>query len=174
MVNKYNLLFLIKLSNGTAHEFTRTSLQDSLENAIAEAAKLEAAFELDNIELVLHSILSEQRELLWTKESRKTFLLNFTVYKGRKTVSDKVTIKVEAESVEQARAAATQLANNLHCDSLNILYELTSILEKETQEVVWNIYWEHPEKPVEKFNPNTYWEHSERLLRKAPLKDQKK
>ena len=57
MVNKYNLLFQIKLSSGTAHEFTRTSLQENLGDAITEAAELEAAFQFDNIELVLHSIL---------------------------------------------------------------------------------------------------------------------
>lgn len=168
MVNKYILLFLIKLSNGTAHEFTRTSLQDSLEDAIAEASSLEVAFSVDDIRLVLHSILSEQRELLWTRESPlKSFLLNFTAYKGRKTVSTKITIEVEAESVEKAKAAATQLADDLHCDSLDILYKLISILEKETQKVVWNIFWEHPEKLEEKFNPNTYWELSEKLFRKG-------
>jgi hypothetical protein len=67
MVNKYILLFLIRLSDRTTHEFRRTSLQNSLEDAIAEATSLQAAFESDNIDLVLHSILSEQRELLWTR-----------------------------------------------------------------------------------------------------------
>lgn len=140
MVNRYILLFLIRLSNGIAHEFRRTSLQDSLEDAIAEATSLQAAFESENIDFVLHSILSEQGELLWTRQSTKTFLLNFTVYRGIKTVSDKVTIDIEAESAEKAKTAARQITEDLHCCSLNILYKLTSIVEKETKEVVWNLF----------------------------------
>ena len=165
MVNKYNLLFQIKLSSGTAHEFTRTSLQENLGDAIAEAAELEAAFQFDNIELVLHSILSEQRELLWTRESRKTFSVNFITSRQQKIVSE-----VEAESAEEAIKLGNILAKSLTEALVGTTYTLVSVLEKETQKVVWNKYKEHSEKPVEKFNPNTYWEHSERLLRKAPLK----
>jgi hypothetical protein len=165
MVNKYILLFLIRLSYGTAHEFTRTSLQENLGDAIAEAAELEAAFQFDNIELVLHSILSEQRELLWTRESRKTFSVNFITSRQQKIVSE-----VEAESAEEAIKLGNILAKSLTEALVGTTYTLVSVLEKETQKVVWNKYKEHSEKPVEKFNPNTYWEHSERLLRKAPLK----
>ena len=146
MVNKYNLLFQIKLSSGTAHEFTRTSLQDSLEDAIAEAAELEAAFQFDNIELVLHSILSEQRELLWTRESRKTFSVNFITSRQQKIVSE-----VEAESAEEAIKLGNILAKSLTEALVGTTYTLVSVLEKETQKVVRNKYKEHFEKLDKRF-----------------------
>ena len=147
MVNKYNLLFQIKLSSGTAHEFTRTSLQDSLEDAIAEAAELEAAFQFDNIELVLHSILSEQRELLWTRESRKTFSVNFITSRQQKIVSE-----VEAESAEEAIKLGNILAKSLTEALVGTTYTLVSVLEKETQKVVLNKYKEHFEKLDKRFS----------------------
>lgn len=146
MVNKYNLLFQIKLSSGTAHEFTRTSLQENLGDAIAEAAELEAAFQFDNIELVLHSILSEQRELLWTRESRKTFSVNFITSRQQKIVSE-----VEAESAEEAIKLGNILAKSLTEALVGTTYTLVSVLEKETQKVVWNKYKEHFEKLDKRF-----------------------
>jgi hypothetical protein len=146
MVNKYNLLFLIKLSNGIAHEFRRTSLQKTLKDAIEEAISIECAVQFDNINFVLHSILSEEGETVWSKQPKlKRFSLNFSVYRGRTTISKKITSEVEADSVEQAKVAATELANNLNCDSL-ITYTLTSIVDKETGEEEWSIYWINPKK----------------------------
>ena len=140
MPNKYNLLFLIKLSCGTAYEFTRTSLQYNLEDAILEATKLELFFQSDDIDFKLHSILSEDGNILWRKQPLKSYRVNFTC--NRAGHSYKLTSEIEAESVESAVVAANTMLNNLTDVASVNLYNLTSIEEKKTREVVWKTYWE--------------------------------
>ena len=73
--------------------------------------------------------------------------MNFITSRQQKIVSE-----VEAESAEEAIKLGNILAKSLTEALVGTTYTLVSVLEKETQKVVWNKYKEHFEKLDKRFS----------------------